>query len=129
MQSFFARPALPSDPLARRRGRPGQRRQRLGAGGRDCVHLSLSWRPGETATRAQMEEVAESAMQAIGIGNAKAIFAAHNDEDHVHMHIVASKFNPETGLAYDLKRGQIRLFAMGRAVRTRARRHCVHPPG
>ena len=36
------------------------------------------------------------------MGNAKALFVAHNDEDYAHVHIVASKINPETGRAYDL---------------------------
>jgi len=76
---------------------------------KDCVHLSLSWRPGETTTREQLEAAAHDAMQAIDMGNAKAIFIAHNDEEYVHLHIVGSKINPETGLAYDLKRSQIKL--------------------
>jgi Ti-type conjugative transfer relaxase TraA len=69
----------------------------------DCLHLSLSWHPGETPTRADMEAAGRDALKAIGMGNARAIFVAHRDEDHPHVHIVASKINPETGQAYDLK--------------------------
>jgi Ti-type conjugative transfer relaxase TraA len=69
----------------------------------DCVHLSLSWRPGETPSRQQMEEAAHNALASLGMGNAKAIFVAHNDEDYEHIHIIASKINPDTGRAYDLK--------------------------
>ena len=69
----------------------------------DCVHLSLAWRPGETPTRAEMEAAAHSALAALGMGNAQALFVAHNDEEYAHLHIVASKINPETGRAYDLK--------------------------
>ena len=69
----------------------------------DAVHLSLSWRPGETPTRAQMETAAHAALDAIGMANAKAIFVSHNDEDYAHVHIVASKINPDTNRAYDLK--------------------------
>ena len=43
-----------------------------------------------------------SALDALGMGNAKALFVAHNDEDYAHVHIVASKINPGTGRAYDL---------------------------
>ena len=53
-------------------------------------------------TREEMEEAARSALEALGMGNAKAIFVAHNDEDYAHVHIVASKINPATGRAYDL---------------------------
>lgn len=69
----------------------------------DCVHLTLSWRPGETPTREQMEEAARGALKDLGMENAKALFVAHNDEDYAHVHIVASKINPDTGKAYDLK--------------------------
>ena len=43
------------------------------------------------------------------MGNAKALFVAHNDEDYSHVHIVASKINPDTGRAYDLERSKIKL--------------------
>jgi Ti-type conjugative transfer relaxase TraA len=69
----------------------------------DCVHLSLCWRPGEEPTREQMETAAKNALTSIGMGNARSLFAAHNDEGYKHVHIVASKINPETGKAYDLK--------------------------
>ena len=68
----------------------------------DCVHISLAWRPGEKPTREQMEAAAHGALTELGMGNAKAIFVAHNDEDYAHVHIVASKINPDTGRAYDL---------------------------
>ena len=76
---------------------------------KDCVHLSLGWRIGEQPTREQMEAAALDALKAIGMGNAKALFSAHNDEDYAHVHIVASKINPETGRAYDLKGNYLQL--------------------
>jgi Ti-type conjugative transfer relaxase TraA len=75
----------------------------------DCVHLALGWRPGETPTREHMEATARDALTSIGMGNAKAIFVAHNDEDYRHLHIVASKINPDTGRAYDLKQSHRKL--------------------
>jgi Ti-type conjugative transfer relaxase TraA len=76
---------------------------------KDCVHLSLGWRPGEEPSREQMEAAARDALKAIGMENAKAIFSSHNDEDYSHVHIVASKINPETGRAYDLKGNYLKL--------------------
>jgi hypothetical protein len=76
---------------------------------KDCVHLSLAWRPGETPSREQMETAAKDALKSLGMENAKAIFAAHRDEDYAHVHIVASKINPATGRAYDLKENFLRL--------------------
>ena len=69
---------------------------------KDCVHLSLAWARGDTPTREEMERAAGEALQALGMGNAKALFVAHNDEDYRHVHIVASKINPDTDRAYDL---------------------------
>lgn len=69
----------------------------------DCVHLALGWRPGETPTKEEMIEAAHSALKALGMENAKAVFAAHTDESYAHLHIVASKINPDTGRAYNLK--------------------------
>jgi AAA domain/Relaxase/Mobilisation nuclease domain len=69
---------------------------------KDCVHLALGWRPGDTPTRQEMEAAGRAALKAMGMENARAIFAAHNDESYAHLHIVASKINPETGRAYNL---------------------------
>ncbi|MGA8613741.1 MAG: AAA family ATPase, partial [Xanthobacteraceae bacterium] len=77
----------------------------------DCMHLSLSWRPGEQPTREQMEEAARDALKALGMGNAKALFVAHDDEDYSHVHIVASNINPATGYRYDLAASQRKLSA------------------
>jgi ATP-dependent exoDNAse (exonuclease V) alpha subunit len=78
---------------------------------KDCVHLSLGWRPGEEPTREQMELAAHQALAALGMANARALFVAHRDEPYAHLHIVASKINPETGLAYDLKGSYLKLSA------------------
>ena len=76
---------------------------------KDCVHLSLGWRPGETPTREEMEAAAREALKAMGMENAKAPFVAHDDEAYAHLHIVASKINPATGRAYDLKENYLKL--------------------
>jgi Ti-type conjugative transfer relaxase TraA len=77
----------------------------------DCVHLSLAWKPGETPSRAEMEAAARGALEALGMGNAKALFVAHNDEDYAHVHIIASKINPTTSRAYDLEKSWRKLSA------------------
>ena len=67
-----------------------------------CVHIVLSWERGETPTPEEMEEACHSQLKAQGMGNCRAVFTGHNDEDYFHAHIVALRLNPETGLAYDL---------------------------
>jgi Ti-type conjugative transfer relaxase TraA len=56
-----------------------------------------------------MEAAAREALKAMGMENAKALFVAHNDEAYPHLHIVASKINPTTGRAYDLKENFLKL--------------------
>jgi hypothetical protein len=67
---------------------------------KDALHLSLSWHPDELPTRQQMEQAAKDALKAIGMEKACAIYAAHNDAKYAHLHIVASRINPETGRTF-----------------------------
>jgi Ti-type conjugative transfer relaxase TraA len=76
---------------------------------KDCVHLALAWHTGEKPSREEMEAAARSALKTIGMENAKAVFASHNDESYSHVHIVASKLNPDTGRTYDLKEDYLKL--------------------
>ncbi len=63
----------------------------------DCLHASLSWEAGQTPDAAEMRQAATEFLAAIGLEKARAIFVAHDDHDHPHMHIVASRIDPETG--------------------------------
>ncbi len=76
---------------------------------KDCVHLSLGWRPGETPTPDQMADAARLALAAMGMANARALFAIHSDTTYAHIHIVASKIDPATGRAYNLKENYLKL--------------------
>jgi Ti-type conjugative transfer relaxase TraA len=67
----------------------------------DALHLSLSWHPNQQPTREQMEQAARDALKTLGMENARAIFVAHNDTAMAHVHIVASRINPETGRAFN----------------------------
>jgi len=64
------------------------------------LHLMLSWRIGETPARAEMEQAAKEALAAIGMERARALFVAHRDTANAHVHIVASRIDPETGLTF-----------------------------
>ncbi len=76
---------------------------------KDSVHLALCWRPGENPSREEMERAGLDALKAMGMGNARALFSAHTDESYFHLHIVASKINPETARAYDLRGNYLKL--------------------
>jgi hypothetical protein len=76
----------------------------------DCLHASLSWEPGQNPSKAEMIEAARSFLKSLGMENAQAVFIAHNDTDHKHLHIVASRLDPLTGKTYsqenDFAKGQ-----------------------
>jgi relaxase-like protein len=66
----------------------------------DCVHLMLSWPDGENPPRAEMEAAARSLLGTLGMEEARAVFAAHTDTGHSHVHIVASRIDPQSGKAF-----------------------------
>lgn len=76
----------------------------------DCLHASLSWGDGQKPDRAEMIEAGISFLKAIGLEKAQAVFIAHDDTDHAHIHVVASRIDPETGrslrMDYDKIEGQ-----------------------
>ncbi len=63
----------------------------------DCLHASLSWGDGQTPNREEMLQAGAEFLAAIGLEKARAIFVQHDDTDHAHLHIVASRIDPETG--------------------------------
>jgi hypothetical protein len=66
----------------------------------DCFHLMLAWDKDEQPTRQVMEEAAHSVLKDLGMEHARAIWACHDDTDHAHLHIVASRIDPESGKAF-----------------------------
>jgi hypothetical protein len=72
--------------------------------------LSLSWAPHQSPVREQMETAGDSFLMAMGWHEHQALFVAHNDEPHPHLHIILNRVHPETGLTLndwqDRKRAQ-----------------------
>src|SRR5271167_5202984 len=77
---------------------------------RDCFHASLSWGDGQTPDREEMLQAGREFLKAVGLEKARAVFIAHDDTDHKHIHVVASRIDPETGrslrMDYDKKAAQ-----------------------
>jgi hypothetical protein len=67
---------------------------------KDCLHSTLSWERGQDPSREEMVEAARSYLKALGMENAQAAFVAHSDTPHRHVHIIASRIDPETGKTY-----------------------------
>ena len=83
----------------------------------DAVHLMLAWRPGEHPDRAHMEAQAKSALAAIGMENAKALFSAMRTRIMRTSISSRRRSTRTTGRAYDLKGNYLQALEMGRALR------------
>ena len=66
----------------------------------DCLHASLSWETGQQPTRDEMVEAAQEFLKALGMATAQAVFISHDDTEHRHLHIVASRIDPTTGKTF-----------------------------
>ena len=67
---------------------------------KDCLHASLSWEPGQNPTCEEMIAAAQGFLKELGMETAQAIFVAHDDTEHKHLHIVASRIDPLTGKTF-----------------------------
>ena len=67
---------------------------------KDCLHASLSWEKGQEPTREDMTEAAKGFLKTLGMEKAQAVFIAHNDTEHKHLHIIASRLDPATGKTF-----------------------------
>ncbi|MEQ1694813.1 MAG: relaxase/mobilization nuclease domain-containing protein [Hyphomicrobiaceae bacterium] len=63
--------------------------------------ISLSWHPTETPTREDMITAADGFLAKMGWAEHQAVYLAHNDTAHPHMHIILNRVHPETGLTLD----------------------------
>lgn len=83
-----------------------------GPGGRTCdepvMTISLSWHPVEKPTKDHMIETAESFLKHMGWQEHQAMFLAHNDTEHQHVHVVLNRIHPLTGIVHDNYRDQQR---------------------
>ena len=50
-----------------------------------------------------MMETARSALNALGLADHQAVIAAHNDKEHLHLHMVVNSIHPVTGMTAGLK--------------------------
>lgn len=63
--------------------------------------ISLSWHPSERPSADEMEKAADSYLRFMAWDQHQAVYIAHNDTDHAHVHIVLNCVHPETGKVLD----------------------------
>lgn len=67
---------------------------------KDAEHIILAWAKGQNPDKKEKIEACEEALVALGMENARAVYYAHHDADHAHVHIIASRIDPDTGKTY-----------------------------
>jgi hypothetical protein len=63
--------------------------------------ISLAWHPSERPGAGEMEKAADSYLRCMGWDQHQAVYIAHNDTDHAHVHIILNRVHPETGKVLD----------------------------
>lgn len=61
--------------------------------------FSLAWHPEQKPTKEQMIEAGNAALKVLGMEEHQALFIAHKDTDHSHVHIMVNRIHPETLIA------------------------------
>jgi hypothetical protein len=72
-------------------------------------HSSLSLPPGEKLSNEEWEECAKKYLKELGFDKSGFVVVKHNDEDHDHVHIVASRTNVDgktVSDSWDYKKGE-----------------------
>ncbi|WP_296200918.1 relaxase/mobilization nuclease domain-containing protein [uncultured Hyphomicrobium sp.] len=67
------------------------------------LHYTLSWATGENPSQDHMRATVLSSLKALQLEQHQALFAAHNDKNHLHVHVVVNTVHPETGMTASLK--------------------------
>ena len=80
---------------------------------------SLAWSPEEEPTRDEMIEAARDTLTVLGIQEHEALFVAHNDEPHPHIHVIVNRVHPGTGLAAKLSNDHLTLSRWAEAYEKR----------
>lgn len=67
------------------------------------MHYTLAWAPGDHPSKQQMMDAALKSLKALGLDHHQAAIAAHNDKDHLHVHIIVNTVDPTNGRTAPLK--------------------------
>ena len=74
-------------------------------GGRRCTEpvktIALTWHPSEQPTQGQMIAAADQYLAKMGWAEHQAVYVAHDDTAHAHIHIILNRVHPDTGRVLD----------------------------
>lgn len=73
--------------------------KRTGRKARDPVYnYCLAWAPDQNPSRDEMISFGMRSMEALGVEDHEALFVAHDDTEHKHLHVILNRVHPVTGL-------------------------------
>lgn len=75
----------------------------------------LAWAPDQNPDQAHMVEFGLKSLQALGVSEHEALFIAHDDTDHKHLHIMVNRVHPVTGIMAKMDHDQNRLSRLAQA--------------
>lgn len=64
-------------------------------------HLIVSWDAKDAPTPDQMADVMDSALLRLGLAEHQALYVAHDDTEHRHLHAMVNRVDEETGKAWN----------------------------
>jgi len=70
--------------------------------------LSLAWHKDDKPTPEHMIEAADAFLKHMGWDQHQAVYVAHRDTEHKHIHIIVNRVHPETGRTMDDYRERVR---------------------
>ena len=72
---------------------------------------SLSWHPAQQPDREEMLRCAAQTLRVLGLENHEAVYVAHSDTHHAHIHVIVNLVHPERGTIGDIAFDQRKLQA------------------
>lgn len=99
---FMAYTAMNAERLKRQAGvRSSGRKASAGS----VYSFSLAWHPEQSPDKQTMMDSAFQTLNLLKLQEHEAVFVAHNDRDHQHVHVICNLVHPETGktavISYD----------------------------
>jgi hypothetical protein len=82
-------------------------------------HLVVSFPHGERPSAAQLRDIEDHLVAAIGLGEHQRISAVHDDTDNLHIHVAINKIHPESYRAFEPHFDKRKLMAACRELELR----------
>ncbi|MFY9459769.1 MAG: relaxase/mobilization nuclease domain-containing protein [Aquabacterium commune] len=87
--------------------------------GRKAEHpvynYALAWAPDQSPNRSEMTAFGLKSLEVLGLSEHEALFVAHNDTDHTHLHVIANRVHPVTGLMAKMSKDQLHLSRLAQS--------------